>query len=71
MVFIQEEVEGGNSGGEVNISNNLIIIVITIALNQVKKTCFDHMKKIISFHHRQICHLAREAYRHLWASLLK
>ena len=43
MVFIQEEVEGGNSGGEVNISNNLIIIVITIALNQVKKTFFVDM----------------------------
>ena len=44
-MFIQEEVEEGNSGGEVNISNLLIIIVIviTIALNQVKKTCFDHM----------------------------
>ena len=49
MVFIQEEVEGGNSGGEVNISNNLIIIVITIALNQVKKTCFDHMNKSFLF----------------------
>ena len=45
MVFIQEEVEEGNSGGEVNISNSLIIIVIIIALNQVKKTCFDHMNK--------------------------
>ena len=70
MVFIQEEVEEGNSGGEVNISNSLIIIVIIIALNQVKKTCFDHMNKS-SFHHRQICHLAREAYRPPWASLLK
>ena len=40
MVFIQEEVEEGNSGGEVNISNTLIIIMITSALNQVKKTCF-------------------------------